>query len=131
MLQPLQRRLLLAENELSGHSIDVKTARRLLQVDGDDGTDIAELNNTFIRRALRRLVVYQVFDVLSWIMNPSSMNTVPLPSKSSGTRPSLETLVCIYFYMSSEALKFMCIRDVYSSNTGLVSLIKQSTLWRH
>jgi hypothetical protein len=73
--------------------MDVQTARRLLRVDEEDDTDLANFNNTLVSRALKRIVVYHAFDVLSWILNPSSTNTIPMVSKAIASRPSLETLV--------------------------------------
>ena len=94
-LQPLQQRLSQAEDELSGHSKDVQIARRLLQVDNEDNHDLADLNNVLVGRALKRLVVYRVYDVLSLIMNPSLANNKSYTFGPTVTRPSLETLVRI------------------------------------
>jgi hypothetical protein len=81
---------------LSGHSKDVQIARRMLQVDDDDASDLGELNNALVGRALKRLVVYRVYDVLSLILNPSSVNDKPVALRPTINRPSLESLVCIY-----------------------------------
>ena len=80
---------------MSGHSKDVQIACRLLQVDDGDDSESGDLNNALVGRALKRLVVYRVYDVLSFILNPSSVNTIPMASKSTVSGPSLESLVRI------------------------------------
>ncbi|KAF8231433.1 hypothetical protein L208DRAFT_1378106 [Tricholoma matsutake] len=88
-LLPLQQCILQAEIELSGHSKDMQIVRRLLQVDDAADSDIGDLNNALIGRALRRLVVYHVYDILFTI--EKALHSVQTLSNTMSNPPSVSS----------------------------------------
>lgn len=85
--------ILEAEAELSGHSPDVLTARKLLQVGVENEWDQGQSSAAVVARAVRRITIYKTYDILRWIMTVSP--TIPDQGSRLLTkkRPSLSDLV--------------------------------------
>lgn len=82
-----------ADNELTGNSIDIKAARKVLQIDPGSTHNV---NEAHLYKTVNRILAYRILDVCQWIKKnePSLQSTSP-PALDGQYEDLLDKLVGI------------------------------------
>jgi len=103
VLQAYFSKVIEADIELSGSSIEVREARKVLQMELG-ATASGKMNELHLYKAVNRVLAYRILDVCQWIKSekPSLQSTtVPTlvePALVEPQRDLLQELVCAYSF---------------------------------
>ena len=102
------------DNELTGNSIDIKAARKVLQIDPGLTNNI---NEAHLYKTVNRILAYRILDVCQWIKkNESSLQSTSLPALDGQYKDLLDKPVGID--TSSFTLKWLPSIFLESSKNG-------------
>ena len=91
--QDFSRKILEAEQELSGNSADIQAARTVLRI-GPGRID--KLNDGYLYKAVNRVLAYRILDVCQWVKSErASLKTATVPTLLGPYSDLLQKLVCI------------------------------------
>jgi hypothetical protein len=96
VLQAYFLKVIEADGELSGSSIEVKAARKVLQMEpGATGN----MNELHLYKAVNRVLAYRILDVCQWIKSKKpSLNSNTVPVLVESQRDLLQELVRAYTF---------------------------------
>jgi hypothetical protein len=101
VLQAFFSKVIQVEGELSGSSVEVKAARKVLQMEVMEpgATNNVKTNDLHLYKAVNRVLVYRILDICQWVKSEKpSRNSTILPAPVESQRDLLQELVCVYTF---------------------------------
>jgi len=98
VLQAYSLKVIEADNELSGTSMEVIAARNVLKM--EPGAT-RKMNESHLYKAVNRVLAYRVLDICQWVKSKKpSMQSTTVPVLFKSQSDLLQQLVCFYIFFN-------------------------------